>query len=70
VVPRLNRCRSGFLAASFFLPFAGQIHARNMNVSPDVNFDELARSTDDFNGAMLKVCVFVPCGLVRLGCLH
>ena len=25
---------------------------------PDVNFDELARSTDDFNGAMLKaVCV-------------
>ena len=23
----------------------------------DVNFEELARSTDDFNGAMLKVCV-------------
>lgn len=26
--------------------------------SPDVNFDELARCTDDYNGAMLKaVCV-------------
>ena len=25
-----------------------------MNVSPDVNFDELARSTDDFNAAQLK----------------
>ena len=29
-----------------------------MNVSPDVNFDELSRSTDDFNGAQCKaVCV-------------
>ena len=27
-------------------------------LSPDVNFDELARCTDDYNGAMLKaVCV-------------
>lgn len=35
-----------------------QIHSRKMNVSPDVNFDELARCTDDYNGAMLKaVCV-------------
>ena len=35
-----------------------QIHSRKMNVSPDVNFDELARSTDDFNGAQCKaVCV-------------
>jgi len=26
--------------------------------SPDVNFDELSRCTDDYNGAMLKaVCV-------------
>ena len=32
-----------------------QIHSRKMNVSPDVNFDELARSTDDFNGAQCKV---------------
>lgn len=35
-----------------------QIHSRKMNVSPDVNFEELARSTDDFNGAQCKaVCV-------------
>ncbi|KAK6143790.1 hypothetical protein DH2020_024138 [Rehmannia glutinosa] len=31
-----------------------QIHSRKMNVHPDVNFEELARSTDDFNGAQLK----------------
>ena len=31
-----------------------QIHARQMNVSGDVNFEELARSTDDFNAAQLK----------------
>jgi 26S proteasome regulatory subunit T5 len=37
-----------------------QIHSRKMNVRPDVNFEELARSTDDFNGAQLKaVCVEV-----------
>ena len=34
-----------------------QIHSRKMNVAPDVNFEELARSTDDFNAAQLKVCV-------------
>lgn len=35
-----------------------QIHSRKMNVSSCVNFDELARSTDDFNGAQCKaVCV-------------
>ncbi|KAH0639972.1 hypothetical protein KY290_038436 [Solanum tuberosum] len=35
-----------------------QIHSRKMNVNPDVNFEELARSTYDFNGAQLKaVCV-------------
>jgi 26S proteasome regulatory subunit T5 len=36
-----------------------QIHSRKMNVNKDdVNFSELARSTDDFNGAQLKaVCV-------------
>ena len=33
-----------------------QIHARKMNVNPDVNYDELAATTDDFNGAMLKAC--------------
>lgn len=31
-----------------------QIHSRKMNVAPDVNFEELARSTDDFNAAQLK----------------
>uniref|UniRef100_A0A4W3HW48 Proteasome 26S subunit, ATPase 3 n=1 Tax=Callorhinchus milii TaxID=7868 RepID=A0A4W3HW48_CALMI len=35
-----------------------QIHSRKMNVSPDVNYEELARCTDDFNGAQCKaVCV-------------
>ena len=35
-----------------------RIHSRKMNVSSDVNFEELARCTDDFNGAQLKaVCV-------------
>ena len=35
-----------------------QIHSRKINISTDVNFDELARSTDDFNGAQCKaVCV-------------
>ena len=35
------------------------IHSRKMTVAKnDVNFEELARSTDEFNGAMLKaVCV-------------
>lgn len=33
-----------------------KIHSRKMNVSKkDVNFQELARSTDEFNGAQLKV---------------
>ncbi|ELA47910.1 26S protease regulatory subunit 6A [Vavraia culicis subsp. floridensis] len=35
-----------------------QIHARKMSVSGSVNFDELARSTEGFNGAQCKaVCV-------------
>jgi len=34
------------------------IHTRKMTVSPDVNYDELARCTDGFNGAQCKaVCV-------------
>jgi len=36
-----------------------------MNFHPDVNFDELARSTDDFNGAMLKA-VCVEAGMLAL----
>src|SRR3546814_8584931 len=35
---------------------AMQIHSAKMNVDKsDVNFEELARSTDDFNGAQLQV---------------
>ena len=35
-----------------------QIHARKMNVDENVNFDELSRCTEDFNGAQCKaVCV-------------
>eukprot|EP00128_Syssomonas_multiformis_P009513 Colp12_sorted_trinity150504_noHs@24291 len=42
-----------------------QIHSRKMNVSPDVNFEELARCTEDFNGAMLKA-VCVEAGMIAL----
>lgn len=42
-----------------------EIHARKMNVSPDVNYDELARSTEDFNGAQLKA-VCVEAGMLAL----
>ncbi|TRY61735.1 hypothetical protein TCAL_13365, partial [Tigriopus californicus] len=42
-----------------------QIHSRKMNISPDVNFDELARSTDDFNGAQCKA-VCVEAGMIAL----
>lgn len=35
-----------------------KIHSRKMNVSTDVDFEELARCTEDFNGAQCKaVCV-------------
>ncbi|KAL6132728.1 hypothetical protein ACLB2K_064967 [Fragaria x ananassa] len=42
-----------------------QIHSRKMNVHPDINFEELARSTDDFNGAQLKA-VCVEAGMLAL----
>ncbi|CAI9103428.1 OLC1v1001902C1 [Oldenlandia corymbosa var. corymbosa] len=42
-----------------------QIHSRKMNVNHDVNFDELARSTEDFNGAQLKA-VCVEAGMLAL----
>ncbi|KAF0688108.1 Aste57867_20269 [Aphanomyces stellatus] len=45
-----------------------QIHSRKMNVDMeglDVNFDELARCTDDFNGAQLKA-VCVEAGMLAL----
>ena len=42
-----------------------QIHARKMSVSPDGNYEELARSTDDFNAAQLKA-VCVEAGILAL----
>ncbi|KAJ3095500.1 26S proteasome regulatory subunit 6A [Phlyctochytrium planicorne] len=42
-----------------------QIHSRKMNVSPDVNFEELARSCDEFNGAQCKA-VCVEAGMIAL----
>eukprot|EP00794_Sanderia_malayensis_P016998 gene16998-18710_t len=42
-----------------------QIHSRKMNVGAKVNFEELARCTDDFNGAMLKA-VCVEAGMIAL----
>ena len=42
-----------------------QIHSRKMTVSPDVNFDELARCCDEFNGAQCKA-VCVEAGMIAL----
>jgi len=42
-----------------------QIHSRKMNCSAEVNFEELARCTDDFNGAQLKA-VCVEAGMIAL----
>jgi len=46
-----------------------QIHSRKMNYNKeDVNFGELARCTDDFNGAQLKaVCVEAGMEALRRG---
>ncbi|EEC76941.1 hypothetical protein OsI_15211 [Oryza sativa Indica Group] len=35
-----------------------EIHSRKMDKNPDVNFEELACCTDDFNGAQLKAVCF------------
>lgn len=42
-----------------------RIHSRKMNVAGDINFEELARSTDDFNAAQLKA-VCVEAGMLAL----
>ena len=42
-----------------------QIHSRKMNCSPDVNYEELGRCCDDFNGAQLKA-VCVEAGMLAL----
>lgn len=45
-----------------------KIHSRKMKVNPGVNWGELARSTDEFGGAMLKaVCVEAGMIALRLG---
>ncbi|KAJ1981652.1 26S proteasome regulatory subunit 6A [Dimargaris cristalligena] len=42
-----------------------QIHSRKMNVGPDVNFEELSRCCDEFNGAQCKA-VCVEAGMIAL----
>lgn len=42
-----------------------EIHSRKMAVGPNVNFKELARSTDEMNGAQLKA-VCVEAGMIAL----
>lgn len=42
-----------------------EIHSRKMAVGPNVNFAELARSTDEMNGAQLKA-VCVEAGMIAL----
>lgn len=45
-----------------------QIHARKMTVNPNINYDELARSTEGFNGAQCKaVCVEAGMAAIRKG---
>lgn len=66
--------RSGRLDRKIELPLPNeeararimQIHSRKMNVNKDdVNFEELARTTQEFNGAQLKA-VCVEAGMVAL----
>lgn len=42
-----------------------QIHSRKMTVSPDVNYEELARCCDEFNAAQCKA-VCVEAGMIAL----
>jgi len=42
-----------------------EIHSRKMSVEADVNYAELARSTDEFNGAQLKATC-VEAGMIAL----
>ena len=42
-----------------------KIHSRKMTVNGEVNFEELARGTEDFNGAQLKA-VCVEAGMLAL----
>ena len=38
-----------------------EIHSRKMSVGPNVNFAELAASTDEFNGARTSRVYFFAC---------
>lgn len=42
-----------------------QIHARKMTVDPDINYDEISRCCDDFNGAQCKA-ICVEAGMIAL----
>ncbi len=42
-----------------------QIHSRKMNVGSEVNFDELSRNCEDFNGAQCKA-ICVEAGMIAL----
>merc|ERR1739848_298519 len=65
--------RSGRLDRKIEFPLPNQearaqilkIHSRKMKVDPGVNWGELARSTDEFGGAMLKA-VCVEAGMIAL----
>jgi len=65
--------RSGRLDRKIELPHPNEearakilkIHSRKMQVSPEVVFEELARSCEDFNGAQLKA-VCVEAGMLAL----
>lgn len=65
--------RSGRIDRKIELPHPGEeararileIHSKYMSVHKDVNFDELARATEDFNGAQLKA-VAVEAGMQAL----
>ena len=65
--------RSGRLDRKIELPMPNEearleilkIHSKKMRTNEGVNFGELARTTEDFNGAMLKA-VCVEAGMVAL----
>jgi 26S proteasome regulatory subunit T5 len=65
--------RSGRIDRKIELPHPGEeararileIHSKRMAVHPDVNYDELARATEDFNGSQLKA-VAVEAGMQAL----
>jgi 26S proteasome regulatory subunit T5 len=42
-----------------------QIHSRKMTLAPDVNFEELSRCCEDFNGAQCKA-ICVEAGMIAL----